>query len=508
MTQATFKTYSRQQIPLLPSTYEDKIPVNHPVRVVDAVVEKIDLRRLYSTYKGGGTSSYNPKMLLKAIIYAYITNTYSSRKIEEAIKSDVRFIWLCGNCEPDHNTINRFRGDKVSEVLKDIFKQIVLLLAEEGLVSLKDAYVDGTKIEANANRYTFVWGNAIKTSKERMIKQLDELWEYAQDIAKEELKDTAPIDFKTIDADKVKETVQVIEEAIKDKEISKKVKQKLTYVKKNFPEKLDEYKVKEEILDGRNSYSKTDNDATFMRMKEDHMKNGQLKPGYNVQITTNNQIITNYDTFANPTDTLTLPSHIESFKQLYGQAPETVTTDSGYGSEQNYEYLEENNCTAYVKYNYFHQELQGKRLKKYPFAAEHLYYNQEQDYYVCPMGQHMNNIGTYTRKNVGGFEQTITRYQAKNCEGCPLRGVCHKAKGNRIIEVNHNLNKHKQRAREKLTSEQGIAHRKQRATDVEAVFGNIKQNKGFRRFMLRGKEKVTTEFGLIAIAHNLMKKAS
>ncbi len=508
MTQATFKTYTRQQIPLLPATYEDKIPVNHPVRVVDAVVEKIDLRKLYSTYKGGGTSSYNPKMLLKAVIYAYITNTYSSRKIEEAIKSDVKFIWLCGNCEPDHNTISRFRGDKVAGVLKDIFKQIVLLLAKEGLVSLKDAYIDGTKIEANANRYTFVWGNAIKTSKERMVKQLDELWEYAQGIAKEELKDTAPLDFKTIDADKVKETVQAIEEAIKDKEVSKKVKQKLAYAKKNFPAKLDEYKIKEEILEGRNSYSKTDNDATFMRMKEDHMKNGQLKPGYNVQITTNNQIITNYDTFANPTDTLTLPVHIESFKQLYGEVPETVTADSGYGSEQNYEYLEANNCTAYIKYNYFHQEQQGKRLKKYPFAAEHLYYNKEQDYYVCPMGQHMNNIGTFTRKNDSGFEQTISRYQTKNCEGCPLRGVCHKAKGNRIIEINHNLNKYKQKAREKLTSEEGVAHRKQRATDVEAVFGNLKQNKGFRRFMLRGKEKVTTEFGLIAIAHNLKKKAA
>jgi transposase len=277
MTQAKFKPYSRQQIPLLPATYEDKIPANHPVRIVDVVVEKIDLRKLYSTYKGGGTSSHNPKMLLKAIIYAYITNTYSSRKIEEAIKSDVRFIWLCGNCEPDHNTINRFRGEKVSEVLKDIFKQLVLLLAEEGLVSLKDAYVDGTKIEANANRYTFVWGNAIKTSKERMIKQLDELWEYAQGIAKEELKDTAPLDFKTIDADKVKETVQTIEEAIKDKEVSKKVKQKLTYAKKNFPAKLDQYKVKEEILEGRHSYSKTDNDATFMRMKEDHMKKWPTK---------------------------------------------------------------------------------------------------------------------------------------------------------------------------------------------------------------------------------------
>jgi len=508
MTQAKFKTYSRNQLQLIPQSWDEKIPAGHPVRIVDQVVDQLDLAPLYKTYKGGGTSSHNPKMLLKALIYAYIRNIYSSRKIEDAIRSDINFIWLCANCEPDHNTINRFRSDKAAPVLKDIFKQIVLLLAAEGIVSLKEAYVDGTKIEANANRYTFVWGNAIKTNKEKMVKQLDELWQYADTIAKEELRDTTPLDFKTIDADKVKETVKNIEEAIKDKEVSKKVKQKLQYVKKNFPDKLDEYKAKEEILAGRNSYSKTDTDATFMRMKEDHMKNGQLKPGYNVQVSSNNQVITNYDIYPNPTDTLTLPTHIESFKQLYGQAPETVTADSGYGSEQNYQCLEANNCIGYVKYNHFHQEQQGERLKKYPFAAEHLYYNKEQDFYVCPMGQHMNNIGTYTTKNNNGFEQTISRYQAKNCNGCPLRGVCHKASGNRVIEINHNANKHKQRARELLTSEEGIAHRKQRAQDVEPIFGNIKQNKGFRRFMLRGKEKVAAEFGFIAIAHNLMKKAA
>jgi transposase len=508
MTQPKFKTYTRQQLQLIPQSWDEKIPQGHPVRIVDSVIDKLDLTRLYSTYKGGGTTSHNPKMLLKAIIYSYINNIYSSRKIEDAIKSNIYLVWLCGNCEPDHNTINRFRSQKVEPVLKDIFKQIVLLLAQEGLVSLKEIYVDGTKIEANANRYTFVWGNAIKTNKEKMVKQLDELWQYAQTVAKEELKDTAPLDFKTIDAQKVTETVKNIEEAIRDKEVPKKVKQKLQYAKKNFAGKLQEYKAKEEILDGRNSYSKTDNDATFMRMKEDHMQNGQLKPGYNIQISTNNQIITNYDTFPNPTDTLTLTAHIDSFKELYNEAPQTVTTDAGYGSEENYEYLEANNCTAYVKYNYFHQEQKGDRLKKYPFAGEHLYYNPEKDFYVCPMGQHMENIGSFIKKNDNRFEQTINRYQARNCNGCPLRGACHKSKENRIIEINHNLNKHKHKARELLTSEEGMKHRKQRAKDVEPVFGNIKQNKGFRRFMLRGKKKVTVEFGFIAIAHNLMKKAA
>ena len=238
------------------------------------------------------------------------------------------------------------------------------------------------------------------------------------------------------------------------------------------------------------------------------MGNGQLKPGYNVQISTNNQIITNYDTFPNPSDTLTMPAHLDSYKQLYGHTPDTVTADSGYGSEQNYACLESNNSTAFVKYSYFHQELQGLRLKKYPFVADHLYYNEQKDFYVCPMGQHMHKVDTYKRKTDSSFEQTISVYQAINCNGCPMRGACHKSKENRTIEVNHTLNKYKQKARVLLTSEEGIKHRKQRPQDVEAVFANIKQNKGFRRFMLRGKVKVTTEFGWLAIAHNLKKKTA
>src|SRR3954453_3559988 len=470
MAKAVFKTYAPNQLQLLPPSWEEKIDKAHPVRVLDKVIDQVDLTKLYESYEGGGTSAYHPKMLLKAIIYAYICNIYSSRKIEESIKSNIHLIWLCGNTEPDHNTINRFRSHKAAPVLKDIFKQIVLLLAAEGLVCLKEAYVDGTKIEANANRYTFVWGNAIKTNKEKMAGQLDELWQYAQSVASEELRDTAPLDFKTIDSDKVKQAVKSIEAAIKGKQIAKKTKQKLQYAKKHFAGKLDEYQAKEEVLDGRNSYSKTDTDATFMRMKEDHMNNGQLKPGYNVQISTNNQIITNYDIFPNPTDTLTLPAHLDSFKQLYDHLPQTLTADSGYGSEQNYEHLEDNTITAYVKYNTFDQQQQGVREKKYPFAAEHLHYNQQQDFYVCPMGQHMLNLGAYSRKNESGFEQTLTKYGAKNCAGCPLRGVCHKGKGNRAIEVNHNLNRHKQQARALLSSEQGIAHLKQRGRDVEAVF--------------------------------------
>ena len=377
----------------------------------------------------------------------------------------------------------------------------------EGLVSLKEIYTDGTKIEANANRNTFVWGNAIKTNKEKMKLQLDELWKYAQSIAARELDDTDPSDFDKIDKQKVEQTIAKIDAALKDKPVSKQVKQKLGYAKKHWPAALDKYEEQEKIMgEHRKSFSKTDPDATFMRMKEDHMKNGQLKPGYNLQVSTNNQYITQYSIHQATTDTTTLCEHLNQYKDEYDTTPQVVTADAGYGSEENYQYLEQNNITAYVKHNQFDREQNDNIQNKKPFAADKLHYNKEEDYYVCPMGQHMENKGTYSKATSTGFIQQLTKYQAKNCQGCPLNGICHKSKGDRIIEVNHHLNKLKQQANRRLLSEEGIKKRKQRCHDVEPVFANIKSNHGFKRFMLRGKQKVTIEAGLLALAHNLRKK--
>src|SRR5436190_11713223 len=171
-----FKAYHQRQVMLLPPSLEELISLNHPVRVVDEVLSKIDIQPLLRQYKTGGASSYHPGMLLKVLVYAYINNIYSSRKIEEALQQNIHFMWLSGMSQPDHNTINRFRSERLKETLKKIFVQVVQLLAGEGLLSIRELYTDGTKIEANANRYTCVWGNAIKTSKERIARQLEELW--------------------------------------------------------------------------------------------------------------------------------------------------------------------------------------------------------------------------------------------------------------------------------------------------------------------------------------------
>jgi len=503
-----FKRYQQNQAMLLPPSLEELIAPGHPVRIVNQVLDKIDIDPLVKKYKGGGSSSFHPRMLLKVLVYSYINNTYSSRKIEAALKENIHYMWLSGMSTPDHNTINRFRSDRLKEVLRQVFTQVVLLLAEQGLLNIKELYTDGTKIEANANRYTFVWGNAIKTSKERIKKQLDELWQYAQKIAAAELPDTDPTRFDKIDADKVEETIDQINEALKDKPVSKEVTQKLNYAKKNWPINLKKYESQEKILNGRTSYSKTDHDASFMRMKEDHMLNGQLKPGYNFQISTNNQYIVNYSLHQTTADTTTLQQHTEIYKQQYRHTPDAITADAGYGSEENYQYLCDNGIENYVKYNYFDKDQNTKKEKKHPFKPDTLYYNNEKDYYICPMGQQMQNIGSHQQNTKTGFTQTISRYQAKNCNGCPLRGVCHKSKGNRIIEINHALNKYKEQVRENLNSEQGIHHRKKRPCDVEPVFANIKSNHHFKRFMLRSKPKVEIEAGLLALAHNLRKKAA
>lgn len=510
-----FKEYNQQQNWLFPPSIEEMIPQNHPVRVVNGVIEQLDLKLLTDIYSNEGRPSYHPKMMLKIMVYAYMDNTYSSRKIERAMSENINYMWLSGLQVADHNTIARFRSKKLKDVFKDIFKQVVLLLAEEGYVTLKEVYTDGTKIESVAGRYTFVWKKTIEYHKEKMVEELEKMWNYAQQVADSEEEgdkdpNPDPPDFKEITPEKIERTVKQIEGKIKDNpKASEKIKDKLKNIKKNYASRLKKYQQQEEILQQRNSYSKTDTDATFMRMKEDHMKNGQLKPAYNIQISTNNQIITHYTLHQNPGDTLTLKPHLESFEELYNQVPEILTADAGYGSEENYDYLEHKEIESYVKYNTFDKEQKESRKKKPDkqkgFRTRDLYYNEEQDFYVCPMGQRMEKVEEYTSTTESGYKQYHSVYQAKNCNGCPLRSMCFEGEDNRRIHRNHKLEKYRAKSRKNLLSDVGKEYRKRRGIDVEPVFGHIKYNRGFTRFTHRGLKKVEMEFGLHAIANNLLK---
>lgn len=501
----TFKTYNQNQLLLIPPSWDSLIEEHHPVRIVNRIVDQLDLTPLISSYEGGGSSSYHPRLLLKVLIYGYLRNIYSSRQLETALKENIHFMWLGGMQFPDHNTINDFRSKRLKDKIKSIFSQVVLLLVDEGVLDIKDVYTDGTKLEANANRYTFIWAKAIAKSKERILGQLESLWSYVEDVYKKEGEELpSKPDFSSVNPIQVAATINTINEALAGKEIEKKKADKIKYASKNWPSKLAEYEEKESILAGRNSYSKTDRDATFMRTKEDHMKNGQLKPCYNVQFSTSDKFVVNYTVGQTTSDTALYKAHLENYYNMYGFYQESDTADSGYGSEENYDYLENKGIEAYVKFSYFHKE-QKKKFKLDPSHKENLYYSAEQDCYYCPMGQAMEKIGKRKNVTTAGYEQEQTLYQAKNCEGCPMRGVCHDSKDNRIITINHNLERHKIKARELLTSEKGIEKRGQRCVDVEGTFGQLKHNKNYKRFLLRGLEKVDVELGLLGLGMNIAR---
>jgi len=502
MAKPVFKEYNQGQVVLFPPSLDEKLPADSPARLVSQIVDNLDISSVVDTYKGGGSSAYHPRMMLKVVIFGYLNNIYSCRKIENALNDRLSFMWLSGNQTPDHNTINRFRSSRLKDAIHDIFTQVVKLLVDMGCLSLDVVYMDGTKIESRANRYTFVWRKSVEKYKANLEEKIRKILEQVEEgIADDNSPDDEPP--TPINSEELKKRIAAINRENRTKAEQKAIK---TLENKHLP-KLQEYENHLKVLGNRNSYSKTDHAATFMRMKDDHMKNGQLKPAHNVQIATENQFFTHYDFYPNPGDTLTLKPFLNGFKERYDKYPKKNVADAGYGSEENYEFMEENEIEAYVKYNYFHKE-NTKKFKSNGFLVQNLYYNKEQDYYVCPIGQHMEKVGNTTRKSESGFVSHLSVYMAKNCNGCPLRGLCHTAKAERRIEVNHNLNRHREKARQLLTSEEGLLYRSRRPIEPEAVFGQSKSNKGynrFRHFDEDSPEKVMMDFAIFAVAFNLLK---
>lgn len=500
-----FKPVTSQQAVLFPSNIGDKIEANHPVRIVNQIVDFLRIDDIFSSYKGGGTSSYHPKVMIKILFYSYLNNIYSCRKIARQLKENIYYMWISGNSTPDFRTINNFRSKRLKDRIQDLFAELVRIMSEMGYVSLDKQYVDGTKIEAASNKYTFVWKKATEKYKQKLEDKLDSiLKDIEHTIEADNELQIEDEGFKSIDSKVLEEKIEKINEKLS--QLPKQQQKAVKDIKDKHLPRLKKYEKQLDILEDRNSYSKTDVDATFMRMKEDHMMNGQLKPAYNVQISTENQIITNYSIHQRPGDTATLIPHLSQFYRHYGKLPGRLVADAGYGSEHNYKYVEQFDIEVFVKYNYFHKE-QKRKFKNNPFYPSNLYYNEDKKYLVCPMGQIMNFIGNKQRKSDLGYISQVSVYQAKNCKGCPLRSQCHKSTGNRRIELNHKMIKYRKKAKEKLLSEEGLYHRSMRPIEPEAVFGQIKFNNKFNRFTYKGLGGVELEFGLIAISHNLRKIA-
>ena len=281
MANIVFKELTSNQSVLFPSNLLDRIPANHPVLLVNHVVDQLNIECLLSKYKGGGTSAYHPLMLLKVLFYAYLCNTYSCRKIAKALHENICFMWLSGNSTPDFRTINRFRGEGRKEDIKELFTGIVLLLQETGYISLDIQYIDGTKIECVSNKYTFVWRGSVEKYKSKLEEKIRSVLSMVDKHIEQDKQDENIIESsQPIDSDLLRDKVKELNSRLDrmDKIERKQVKQ----LQDDYLPRLEKYESQLDKLGDRNSYSKTDEDATFMRMKEDHMKNGQLKPAYNV----------------------------------------------------------------------------------------------------------------------------------------------------------------------------------------------------------------------------------
>jgi transposase len=506
-----YKPYVMGQPSLLPADLEELIPADHLVRTVHAAIEQLDLRNLHQQYQGGGTSSYHPKMMLKVLVYGYVEKLYSSRRIAKALRENVNFMWLSGQNRPDFRTINRFRGEVMKEIIGEVFASVLELLIEQEHVKLEDYFVDGSKLGANARRHSAVWAKNTQRYKEQVqqkIRELLEEIECANDAEQEEYGDQDLPEVgeeAEIDSQRVKEKMDQLNERLRQRPKDKDLKKAVRQLEKDYLPRLAKYEDQEEKLAERNSYSKTDPAATFMRMKEDQRnRKAWPKPAYNVQLGTENQFIVGFSVHQQTNDGACLIHHLEAVKQFLGGLPQNWMGDGAYGTEENLAYAEEKECHAYLKYRTFHKESKAK-YRDDPFRAENFAYDPESNCFTCPEGRLLPFERLEIKTTKTGYQVHICRYACLDCSACPVKEQCTRGDGNRNISVSWNYWRLKAAARQRLTSEQGVKLRSRRGWEVEGVFGHIKYNRDFRRFMLRGLQKVRTELGLLALAHNFIK---
>lgn len=514
MATTKFKPCMQHQIMLLPPDISELIPEQSMVRVIDSIVDDMDTSKLRALYPGGGAPAYDPVMMLKIVLFAYASGIYSSRKIAKATAENINFMWLCGMQPLDHNTINRFRTQRIRPVFEDIFLEIVMVLEKAGYITLDTYFLDGTKIEANANKYSFVWKKstdryqtALRAKVQTHLSEIDKL--------NDEEEALAPKEPEQVNAETIREAATKINERLKKKEEEqtekddegKALKKAARAIEKDYLPRMQDYENKQEIFNGRNSFSKTDTDATFMRMKDDPMRNGQTKAAYNIQVGTENQFIIDATLHQKPNDTACAIAHCEHLKNCLGHLPHNFVADAGYGSEETYTYLEEEGVEAYVKHNEFFRETK-KKWREDEMRLANWDYDEKADTYTCPNGKTLSFSKERKVKSDRGFESTVRFYECLDCSNCPKRKKCFKSKFENTckrIRVNKRLDEYKKKASALLHTEKGSKLRKQRGIDVETIFGDIKRNYGFTRFLLRGLEKVTHEFRLVAAGHNIRK---
>ncbi|MDD2503505.1 MAG: IS1182 family transposase [Clostridia bacterium] len=520
----TNKNILRKEYTLNEQNYQLKIPMelnicipnNDCVRLISQFVEEMDLTELYSTYERlPGENRVSPEIMLKIMLYAYHERCeISSRTIEKNCKRDINYMYLLeGKPAPDHATIARFRTKHFAKCSESMLSQMTHMLKDLGQVTDTEVFIDGTKIEADANNYTFVWKKSVTKHQAKLFRKTALL--VGEMIERYDLK---PLWKKQVKKHHVKKILKKLKRLASEEHLAfvsgrghrKEQLQKDIEDLNRFLEKLKEYETKLHNCGSRNSYSKTDKDATFMHMKDDHMMNGQLKPAYNLQHAINSGYIVSVGIFPNPTDTLTLKPFVKQMEKELGFKFRRLVADAGYESEENLKFLEEKEMEAYVKpANY--EQIGTKKFAKQIGRKENMDYNEEQDYYVCYNGKPIRKHRTRIAKTASGYLREETHYHCNECDDCPYRETCMPGKNwkkpvekrFKHLTVSKEFERLRAKEYELINSEEGKKLRMNRSIQAEGSFADIKGDSSFTRYLCRGKKNVFAESVLFAMAHNL-----
>lgn len=494
---------------VLPLDYEVLIPDDSSVRILSQIADELDYSSLYATYsKLGRKPANSPRILFKILTYGASQTITSSRKLEQSCRRDVNYMWLLeGEAVPDHNTLARFRSERLSLVIEDLFYQLINKLYELDEIQHDHLFIDGTKLEANANRYTFVWRKAVEKNEVKLHEKVDEFLSYFKELYdfEEVLQDEDYLELLR----KMKGFVDCKKADLGIAFVHGKGSRKTPFQRdyetiESYLERQEKYSLAAKTFEGRNSYSKTDTDATFMHMKEDHMRNSQLKPGYNLQIGVENEYVIAADIYSERSDQLTLKPFLESIQENLGVRHTDIIADAGYESEENYTHLQDHNQTAYIKPSTYAQ--QNKRsFKKKIGRRENMTYLEAEDCYICHNNKRLNYSHDKKRTSKSGFKSAVKVYECEDCSGCEFKSQCTRAKNNRRLEVATNFIEKRKQSQSNITSPDGIIYRMNRSIQVEGAFGVIKEDYDFRRVTMRGKAKVKTEVLLVCFGYNINK---
>ncbi|NPV91370.1 MAG: IS1182 family transposase [Firmicutes bacterium] len=486
------------------------IPADDSVRLLNSALERMDYSKLHAAYSRLGRIETPPESLFRILVYGYMNGIYSSRKLEQACRRDINFMYLLGRAKaPDHATIARFRSERLTEAAEDLFLQLVHTLAEMGELSLGSVFLDGTKLEANANRYSFVWKKSTQKNEAKMQEKMKQ--ELPKLAAEFNLRFYGGEKVRAKDLKKLRKRLYGLK---KDLEfVSGKGKRKSPLQK--AIETVEGYLARQKKFDDynhsfgeRNSFSKTDRDATFMRMKEDHMKNGQLKPAYNVTLAVDAEYIVGAMISQERSDVGTFIPMMQKLQSLGYTKP---VADAGFESEENYTWCEENNLLAFIK-PANHDQSKTKKYQSDIGKRENMPYDAENDAYICHAGHKIQAAYDKSIKSHTGYPIVTTVYSCAHCDGCPHKAKCIKGSSkkpleerNKNLQVSKKFQRQRMEMEARINTDEGILLRVNRSIQIEGAFGVLKQDLGFRRFLLRGGIKVRTELLLLATAFNINK---